>query len=671
VSLDVHEPDMTTSADRATNGGVWSRIADLVVSHPVRVFFVAMLLLVPPLIALPFMSLSNNTLAELPAGTESVRGYDTLGEHFAPGEISPVILVVDADEPITDPASFLALGDLSRNLKRLDAVATVRSAAMPTNGVLPETADTDGAEQIAAFGDQLQQAADGAGQIADGLAQVRAGLTEIDGRLPELHSGLGDARAGAEQMLAGTADLREGIGLLDDGMDELLSGLGEARDGAGRLRTEVAIPATEAAEEAWQALSGFTIGVADPNYEEAATEVGRTYGLLTGRDPRTGQQVDPDYDGLAPALAELEDGLAEAVTGVGELRAGLGELDGGVALLADGLRQLADGLGQGEPGVAELQQGIDQLLDGVTRLEGGAGQLRTGLAEGAAQIADSGIEDLLPTGDTDSGPFVITPGILQAMPEVRDQLDFFLADDDTRTRVFVGLQTQPFTPEAMAAVRDMEDLARLSLQGSPLADAEVYATGLPAFLGDLDEVAARDFPILVGAVVLGVFLVLVLLLRAIVAPVYLVLTVLLSFGSALGFATIVFQGILGHPGLAWWVPSFLFVLLVALGADYNIYLMSRVREEAEHVNTVEAVRRATRSTGSVITSAGLILAGTFAAMMVADMSSMTQMGFATTVGILLDTFVVRTLLVPSIATMFGRRNWWPSKRSHAAAEPAG
>lgn len=669
MSLDLHRPD--TAAPAQTAGpGIWSRIADVVVSHPVRVFSVALLVLVPPLLALPVLKLSNNTLAELPAGTEAVRGYDTLGEHFAPGEISPVILVIEDEDAVTEPASFLALGDLSRNLKRLESVATVRSAAMPTNGVLPEVADTEGVEQIAAFGDQLQQAADGAGQIADGLAQVQDGLREIDARLPELRSGLADADRGVGQMLTGTTELRDGIARLDEGMAELRDGLVQARDGAGRLRTEVAIPATESIEEAWEAISGFTIGAADPNYEEAATATGRTYGLLTGRDPRTGQQVDPAYDGLVAALAELEQGLGEAVAGVDELRGGLGRVDDGIAQLQDGLRRLQEGLQEAEPGVAELQQGIAQLLHGATRLRDGAVELRTGLAEGAARIADSGIEDLLPTGSEDTGPFVVTPGMLDALPEVRDQLAFFLADDDTRTRVFVGLASQPFTPEAMRAVRDMEELARLSLQGSPLSDAEVYATGLPAFLGDLDAAADRDFPLLVGAVVLGVFLVLVVLLRALVAPIYLVLTVLLSFGSALGFATILFQGILGHPGLAWWVPSFLFVLLVALGADYNIYLMSRVREEADHGTTVEAVRRATRSTGSVITSAGLILAGTFAAMMVADMSSLVQMGFATTVGILLDTFVVRTLLVPSIATMLGRRNWWPSRRGRAEAEPA-
>jgi len=108
------------------------------------------------------------------------------------------------------------------------------------------------------------------------------------------------------------------------------------------------------------------------------------------------------------------------------------------------------------------------------------------------------------------------------------------------------------------------------------------------------------------------------------------------------------------------------VMLVALGADYNIFLTSRIREEAQKTDTREAVGRGLALTGHVITSAGLILAGTFAALMFAPLKGLIQIGFATTIGILLDTFVVRSLMVPSIAVLLGRWNWWPSKRAQRA-----
>ncbi|MDX1657781.1 MAG: MMPL family transporter [Nitriliruptorales bacterium] len=657
------------SGASGTRGGRWATIARLVHDHPVWVLIGALVIMLPPLLALSVMQLSHNTLEELPADSPSVQGFETLSSHFPPGEIAPVILVIDSDEPVTEPAAFRAIGDLSRNLKRLDVVATVRSAAMPTNGEVPEVEGTQGIEQITAFGDRLQQAADGAGRIRDGARRLRDGLAEIDARLPELASGLDEASAGVQRLLEGVAQLRDGTDRLAEGLRELRGGLEEARDGAGRLRTEVAIPAEENIRAAWDTLfDEFTVGRGDPEYEDALREVGEVYGRITGEDPRTGQQVEEDYEGLPEALARLENGLGDAVAGTNELLDGVARLDGGLAEVDAGLLELRNGLEEAQPGVAELQQGIDQLLDGAERLAEGAATLREGLADGVARIRDADLAALIPGADEQDGPFVITPGILQAMPEIEERLDFFLAEDDTRTRLFIGLDRSPFAPESLTAIDRIDDIAELSLSASPLEDAAVFATGTTAFFNGLDAAADRDFGVLLLGVLLGVFVVLVLLLRSLVAPIYMVATVLLSFGTALGVTTLLFQGILGEQGLAWWIPPFLFVLLVALGADYNIYLMSRVREEAQDRSTVAAVREATRLTGGVITSAGLILAGTFAAMMSAEMNSLVQMGFATTAGILLDTFVVRTFLVPSIATLLGRRNWWPSSRASATAE---
>lgn len=660
-----------TEPDDAPNGGLWGRVARLVTEHPVRVFAASLAIVLLPALAVPTIRLSYDTIEELPDSAESVRSFEVLADHFPAGELSPVMLVVDDDQPVTEPASLRALGDLSRNLRRLEGVATIRSVAMPTNGERPETqASSDQLQQFQQFGDQLGQAADGAGRLRDGIARIEDGLTQIDQRLPELQSGLQEGSSGAGQLLDGVRQAREGIDQLQDGAGELRDGLVEARDGARRLHDDVAVPAEESIRAAWETLfEEFTLGRTDPAYRDAVEEVGQVYGRITGEDPRTGQQVDPAYDGLPESLDELAGGLGEAVDGTRRLQDGLGQLDDGLARLEDGLVRLQDGLQQAEPGITELADGIDRMRDGTQQLVDGAGRLERRLAEGATRVEEVDLAKLVPAlGGEDGGPFMVTAGLLDALPDVRDELDLFLANDETRTRIFVSLADDPFSSGSISSIEQIRDLARVSLRESPLEDATVEATGVTAFFDAVDTAADDDLPLLVTAVVLGVFLVLVLLLRALVAPIYMVVTVLISFGAALGLTAIVFMGILGHEALVWWLPPFLFVLLVALGADYNIYLMSRVREEAETKPTRRAVADATRSTGGVITSAGLILAGTFAALMAAELQSMVQMGFATTVGILLDTFVVRSLLVPSLATLFGRHNWWPSRRSRAEAE---
>lgn len=663
--------------------GIWTRVATTVHDHPVRVFVASLLVVLLPALAVPMITLSYDTLEELPDDAESVRSFELLAEHFPPGELSPLILVIDDDEPVTSAGSLRALGDMSTTLRRLPGVGSVRSVAMPTNGERPETqASNDQISQFRSFDDQLAQAADGAGQLRDGAARLEDGLARVDQRLPELSGGLAEAEDGTAQLLDGVRRARDGVrqlldgvARLQEGVGELRGGLVEARDGARRLHDDVAVPAEQAIRDAWDTLTEqFTVGRVDPAYVEALEEVGQVYGRITGEDPRTGEQVDASYAGLPEALDELAGGLGEAVDGTARLDDGLDrfadglvELDGGLARLEDGLAQLRGGLAEARPGVAQLQEGIGRLRDGAQQLVAGADELSTRLAEGAAQVREVDLASLIPAlGGEEAGPFLVTAGLLDALPEVREELDLFLANDDTRTRVFVGLATDPFANEAVASVDEIRHLAEVSLNESPLEDATVRATGITAFFDAVDEAADADLPLLVGAVVLGVFLVLVLLLRALVAPIYMVVTVLLSFGAALGLTAILFMGILGQEALVWWLPPFVFVLLVALGADYNIYLMSRVREEAETKTTRRAVADATRSTGGVITSAGLILAGTFAALMAAEVQSLVQMGFATTVGILLDTFIVRSLLVPSLATLIGRHNWWPSSRAQRA-----
>jgi putative drug exporter of the RND superfamily len=673
-----------TSTGGSLPEGWWPRVGRFVTTRPGFASGLALLILLPLILAATSMQLVNDVLADLPDDSEAVEGFEALARHFAPGDLSPVVLVIDDDEPLTRQAAFRALGDLSRNLKRLESVASVRSAAMPTDGVAPDLRDSDEVadvlDEVAGFEEQLGLAADGAGQLADGLAQVEAGLAEIDARLPELSAGLDEAADGGRQLAEGAAALRAGLAELDAGLaqlgggiGELRAGLGEAEAGAVQLRDEVAAPAEASVREAWRVLAeDFSVGRADPAYRRALESVGETYGRLTGEDPRTGQQVEAGYDGLTAALDELAGGLGEAragtnelADGVAQLQAGVGELDAGLAQLQAGAGELAGGLDEAQPGIAELATGIGELRAGAGELEAGAGELEQGLREGVVQLRDTGFEDLLPGGD-DEGPFVLTPAMLE-LPDVRDRLGFFLAEEDTRTRVLVSLNASPFSPEGLAAVREVEEVANFSLQGSPLSDATLLATGTSAFLGELDEAAAADLPLIVAAVLIGVFLVLVLLLRALVAPVYMVLTTLLSYGAALGLTTVVFQWTFGDAGLAWWIPPFLFVILVGAGADYTIYLVSRIREEATHRSTREAVRHATTATGGVISSAGFILAGTFLALVFADLRPLAQMGFAVAAGIVIDTMVVRTLLVPAIATALGRSNWWPSRRGRQGA----
>lgn len=192
-------------------------------------------------------------------------------------------------------------------------------------------------------------------------------------------------------------------------------------------------------------------------------------------------------------------------------------------------------------------------------------------------------------------------------------------------------------------------------------DPETLVGGVTATALDTNTTAQRDLVIIIPVVLVVILFILMLLLRSILAPVLLVLSVVLSYAAAMGVSAFVFNNILGFPGADATVPLFGFVFLVALGVDYNIFLMSRVREESLKHGTRPGILRGLGVTGGVITSAGVVLAATFAALGVIPIMFLVQLAFIVAFGVLLDTVLVRSLLVPALAYDIGPRIWWPGK----------
>lgn len=194
-------------------------------------------------------------------------------------------------------------------------------------------------------------------------------------------------------------------------------------------------------------------------------------------------------------------------------------------------------------------------------------------------------------------------------------------------------------------------------------DRDSLVGGDPAVKHDSKQTAQHDLKVIVPVVLGVVLLILMALLRAVVAPLMLVLATVVSFGAAMGVSALVFNHVLDFPGADPVVPLLGFIFLVALGVDYSIFLMTRAREETSRLGPRDGVTRALAVTGGVITSAGIVLAATFATLAVLPILFMAQIAFIVAFGVLLDTLIVRTLLVPAMAIDAGRRTWWPSRLS--------
>lgn len=270
-----------------------------------------------------------------------------------------------------------------------------------------------------------------------------------------------------------------------------------------------------------------------------------------------------------------------------------------------------------------------------------------------------------------------SPLIVIARAPAADAVRAVLVDEPGLTDVSTPLvaagtaylqATLAVRPDSKAAHAIVEAV-RADLHRLPGAAAKVG--GDSAINLDVQQAAAHDRNVVIPIVLAVVFVILAILLRSLLAPVLLILTVVLSFFAALGLSAFAYRHVFGFAGADAALPLYVFVFLVALGIDYNIFLMSRVREEAALAGTRAGARRALAATGGVITSAGLVLAGTFAVLATLPLTTFVELGFAVALGVLLDTIVVRSVLVTALNLDIGDAMWWPRRlrRPAAVTEP--
>jgi len=411
--------------------------------------------------------------------------------------------------------------------------------------------------------------------------------------------------------------------------------------------------------------------------ERTATRLAATEGVGTVRS-----LVTPTGDGAVPAGMRPSERLAEIAAGFelapgADLRAAIAQLvgaetNGRLGATADYL----DAVALAFPDVAETagwRRVVVDLAAVRTAATAIAAAPSTPPSEalGALTVAGprlaSGLDALAATfrGRPDDLFLPVSlPGV--GGESARAALGTYVSADASTVRLYVVTSEEPYSAASFETVGRLRD----ALATPEAGVSRAVMGGAIAEFADVSDTINGDFSRVSVITLAGILLVLALLLRSVVAPIYLVLTVLLSYGTSMGLASWIFQGLLGQPGVNYFIPLMVFVLLVALGSDYNIFLMSRVREESEGRELREGIRLASARTGAVITSAGVILAGTFAALTMSPLLVLVQVGVIVSLGVLIDTFIVRSLLVPAIAALLGDLSWWPLGRRGHGPSPA-
>ncbi|WP_101950767.1 RND family transporter [Mycobacterium sp. 3519A] len=584
-----------------------------------------------------------------PSAPSSI-GYAALERHFPISQAVPEYILIKSPRDLRTPQALADLEQMAQRVSQLPNIGLVSGLTRPTGEVPQEFRATyqagivgdrmaTGSAVISDNSKDLNRLTDGAGTLAASLGDVRTQINKIAPSMQRLIDAFSSMRTnlGGDKLVKDVetaAKLVQSVNQLGNAMGVNFSTVKDMFAWVGPVLT---------------ALNGNVVCDANPSCADTRAQfqklvAARDDGRLDEINTLAGQlQGFGDKESLNATVKQLNDAMANFSSAVrsmgldrpGGLQAGLTKVKQDANRLADGSKQVAGG--------------VDQLVDQVKLMGAGLDEAAAFLLAMRHDAADSSMAG-----------FNLPAQILQ-LDDFKKAAKIFISPDGHTARYLVQTKLNPFSAEAMDQVNQILDTAKGAQPNTQLADAQISMGGFPAALRDTRDYYEHDIRFIIIMTLIVVLLILMVLLRAIIAPLYLVGSVVISYFAALGITVLTFQYLLGQQ-LHWSVPPLAFVVLVAVGADYNLLFVSRMRDESPHGMRYGVIRTLT-STGGVITAAGLIFAASMSGLLFSSITTVVQGGFLIGVGVLLDTFLVRTVTVPAIATLVGRANWWPSRLS--------
>ena len=626
----------------------WRRSGIRIVRRPVPHLVASVLVLVILASCAGFARFNYDDRKVVSASASSSIGYAALERHFPISQSIPQYILVQSPRDLRSPQALADLEQMASRIAQLPDVSLVSGITRPLGEVPPEFRATF---QAGIVGDRLATGSAQIGERTGDLNKLEAGADTLADTLSDVRAQVNTYAPSIQSLIDAFSSVRTQYG--GDKLVRDVETAAKLVNSINKLGIEMGVNfATVKDLFAWigpvlAALQGNAVCDANPSCRDTRVQFER---LVAARNDGSVDQINQ----LAGQLQGVQDRQTLTAT-VNQLNSVLATLTKSVSAMG------LDRPGGLQSGLTDLRQGANRLADGSRQVAGGVDELveqvkviADGLNEASAFLLTMRHDA---AGSTMAG-FNIPAQVLNAV-EFQKAAEAFISPDGHSVRYLVQTKLNPFSSEAMDQVNTISDIARGAQPNTTLSDASISMGGFPAALRDTRDYYERDIRFIIVATLIVVLLTMIVLLRSIVAPIYLVGSVVLSYFAAIGIGVLTFQFILDQQ-LHWSVPPLAFVVLVAVGADYNMLFVSRMRDESPH-SIRYGIIRTLSSTGGVITAAGLIFAASMGGLLFSSIGIVIQGGFVIGVGILLDTFVVRTITVPAIAALVGRANWWPSR----------
>ncbi|SIT05250.1 MMPL family transporter [Alicyclobacillus vulcanalis] len=705
-------PRRQLSGDSHKPSRVWDLTGRTALRHPWWTLAAVLVVLTP--VALSFTDQRTfDPTSDIPSAP-SVVGFRVVSKAFGPGKVLPMDVVIDTPDNLRTPEGLATIEQVSEAIAKLPFVQQVQSATRPTGSVISEF-ELAKQNQLAANGlgkvqTGLQQVAShvgsqGAAQAANAARQLSDGAAQLAQASGKLTQGAGSAETGASKLATGASAVSNGASQLAQANDKLAKAA--AQIGAGSQ--QVAQGAAKLAASAKALASGqYQLAQGASREAQAAEQLANAIAAWTKAHPA--EASDPNWQQIIALAQGSAAGAAQTASAAGKLASGTSQWANGASALSGAAQQVAAGASQWASGsqsaaagasrvaqgASQLSQGASSLAHGLGQWSGGSSQLQAGLtkwAQGAAQFS-SGLgsagagEDQLHSAlvklsngvgtvrnalhesakaQTSGDPgFYVPASAISSNQDLKKALNSYISPDGHVADIRVTLKSDPYSMTAIQKMPRLETVAQAAFTAAPIHTGQVGFAGTTPTQYALNQLSNQDFVRMMALILGSIFILLVIMLRSLIAPLYVIASLTGTYFVTMACLQYVAVDVLHKAGISWTVPFFALLLLVALGVDYSIFLMSRFDEELRRhpeLNLRSAMLYAMRQMGNVVFSAAAIMAGTFGSMSVSGVTTLVEIGLSVIIGLALYALIVLALFVPACTAIVGEAHFWPFRRT--------
>ncbi|MDA1761757.1 MMPL family transporter [Bacillus thuringiensis] len=681
---------------------LWGFFAKNSVARP----FVALVIVF--VISIPFVlkysnTLNYNDLFEVDNKYESKMGINVIEDHFPPGFSSPSTLVIQSDKKLDEGTPLQILDELTDKISKVKGVSEVYAPTRPTGEKIKElylnkqagelNTGLGGANGgIKEINDGLTDAKNKMGsndsnslanvqKLIDGTSEAKNGVSALGTALHQLSNGINDGAQGAQQIDNGLASVNENINVLSNATSQLHAGYAQLEKGLSSYDqyfgsiSQAIDGAKKGYEQIEMLMTNFVQTkpelASDPNIQQTigiAKEAQKQLNVLSKELNQLATQHKAAMGSFREAnqsLLKVDNGLKEMNNGVTKLQKGATDLKNGLNEGATGSKQIANKSAELQSGLTKINDGQGQLLTGLKDLQEKMGQLQSGLSkstEGLGKVSN-GLHDAQKylgelNESKSSEKFYIPKEVLEG-EDFQKALNTYMSQERKIAKMTIILDVNPYSKEAMPIIQEINKTIDGTVKGTELNDAKKAIGGTTARNIDLKEVTGQDFLRTATIMLIGIAIVLIVITRSLLNTIFIIGSLLLAYFASLGISEQISAHVLHVESLSWNVPFFSFIMIVALGVDYSIFVMMRYNEiEGDSVTKIVT---ASRHIGGVVLSAALILVGTFAALIPSGVLTLIQVASVVGVALLLLALIVMPILLPALMGLMSKLKSYKEK----------